>query len=111
MFLSANPLPPIVSSPPFLAIFALTFFLSRPNFLPPLATQFLLLSLCLSTGITLIHITTTESYLKVMKMAPGLGTLWCWSIVRLDLVWAVVGLVGVAGGVWFRGEGKGVIWW
>lgn len=46
-----------------------------------------------------------------MRQAPGLGTLWVWSIVRLDLWWAVAGLVGVAIAVWFRGESGGVIWW
>lgn len=55
--------------------------------------------------------TTTESYLKVMRQAPGLGVLWVWTIVRMDLEWAVAGLLGVAGAVWMRGEIGGVIWW
>lgn len=46
-----------------------------------------------------------------MKQAPGLGTLWVWSIVRMDLSFAVLGLLSVAAGVWFRGENGGAIWW
>jgi hypothetical protein len=94
------------------AIFLLTFLVSRPKpLLRPLFLQSLLLILCLGSGISLIHVTTTESYLKVMRQAPGLGVLWVWSVVRLDLVWAVVGLLGVGLGVYLRGEGTGVAWW
>lgn len=55
--------------------------------------------------------TTKESYLKVMRQAPGLAVLWVWSVVKLDLKWAVLGLVGVAAGAWARGELVGVKWW
>lgn len=46
-----------------------------------------------------------------MRQAPGIGTLWVWSVVRLDLGWAVLGLLGVGVGVWWRGELESVKWW
>ncbi|ORY81829.1 hypothetical protein BCR35DRAFT_304001 [Leucosporidium creatinivorum] len=93
-------------------IFLLTFLVSRPKpLLHPFLIQALLFGLCLGTGIALVHITTTESYLKVMRQAPGIGTLWVWSVVRLDLGWAVLGLLGVGAGVWWRGELDSVKWW
>ncbi|KAL8286913.1 hypothetical protein RQP46_003919 [Phenoliferia psychrophenolica] len=79
-------------------IYLLTFLISRPRskaFVPHQAVQFLLCAICLATGVGLIHITTTESYLKVMRQAPGLGCLWVWSVVSMDLAWAVAGLAGV----------------
>ncbi|GAA5887772.1 hypothetical protein JCM5296_001761 [Sporobolomyces johnsonii] len=96
------------------ALFLLNFFVSRPPskaLLRPILLQSLLLVLCVSTGISLVHVTTTEGYLNVMKQAPSLGVLWCWSVVRMDLGWATAGLLGVAAGVWARGEGQSVIWW
>ena len=30
-----------------------------------------------------------------MRQAPGLGVLWVWSVVTMDLAWAVAGLLGV----------------
>ncbi|GAA5961448.1 hypothetical protein JCM21900_004012 [Sporobolomyces salmonicolor] len=96
------------------ALFLLNFFLSRPPskaLLRPFLIQSLLLVLCVSTGISLVHVTTTEGYLNVMKQAPGLGVLWCWSVVRMDLGWATAGLLGVAAGVWARGERQSVMWW
>lgn len=40
-----------------------------------------------------------------MKQAPALGVLWVWTVVRMDLMWAIGGL-GVVGGVrWWRDEG------
>ncbi|BGP16264.1 hypothetical protein JCM10213_007708 [Rhodosporidiobolus nylandii] len=73
--------------------------------LPPAALQFALFALSVGTGLALIHTTTTAGYLQVMAKAPALGTLWCWTVVRMDLGWAVGALVGVAVGVTVRGEG------
>lgn len=67
--------------------------------------------MCVASGMALIHVTSTESYLKVMRQAPGLGVFWIWSVVRLDLGPALLGLLGVAVGVWYRGELDKVKWW
>lgn len=82
-------------------IFLLSFIAPR---MPALPLQFLLLALCLLSGISLIHLTSRESYLKVMRQAPGYGVLWVWSVVKLDLGWGVLGLMGVAAGVWWNGD-------
>ncbi|GAA5820343.1 hypothetical protein JCM11251_005584 [Rhodosporidiobolus azoricus] len=96
------------------ALLLLTFGLLRPpsrRLLPPSFTQLLLFLLSLYTGLSLIHVTTTAGYLSVMSRAPALGTFWCWTIVMMDLWWAVGGLVGVAVGVTVRGEAGAVKWW
>ena len=96
------------------ALFLLTFFVNRPNsikLLPSQLLQFLLFVLCVATGTTLIHINATSNYLQVMNVAPGVATLWIWSVVQLDLVPALLGLIGVALSVFLRGEGESVIWW
>ncbi|SCZ88376.1 BZ3500_MvSof-1268-A1-R1_Chr2-1g04370 [Microbotryum saponariae] len=79
--------------------------------LPPRIQQPLLLLLCAATGIHLVHLTSTQSYLQVMASAPAFGTLWVWSVVKMDLGWAVVGLLLVGVGVGARGELARVKWW
>ncbi|GAA6033996.1 hypothetical protein JCM8097_000640 [Rhodosporidiobolus ruineniae] len=96
------------------ALLLLNFLTLRPpsrRLLPPLLLQLLLFLLSVTTGLALIHLTTTAGYLQVMARAPVMGTLWCWTIVRLDLGWAVGALVGVAVGVTVRGEAGAVRWW
>ncbi|GAA5854448.1 hypothetical protein JCM5353_008084, partial [Sporobolomyces roseus] len=96
------------------ALFLLNFSLSRPRskaLLRPSLLQFLLFILCIATGVSLVHVTTNEGYLNVMKQAPSLGVLWCWSVVRMDLGWATAALVGVGIGVWTRGQAGAVMWW
>ncbi|KAK4051120.1 hypothetical protein OIO90_004861 [Microbotryomycetes sp. JL221] len=58
----------------------------------------------LAFGVSLIDITSRDSYLNVMARAPGLGTLWVWTVVKLDLVWALIGLSGVAMTTWYKGQ-------
>lgn len=92
----------------------LTFLLLRPtarSIVPPKLLQFLLLILCLGSGTELVHLTSTSSYLKVMRQAPAIGVLWVWSVVGMDLSWAVVGLIGVGLGVTWRGELASAKWW
>ncbi|SCV72077.1 BQ2448_4771 [Microbotryum intermedium] len=79
--------------------------------LPPRIQQPLLLLLCATTGTHLVHLTSTQSYLKVMASAPAFGTLWVWSVVKMDLGWAVAGLMLVGVGVAARGEMARVKWW
>ncbi|GAA5989109.1 hypothetical protein JCM5350_003600 [Sporobolomyces pararoseus] len=96
------------------ALFLLNFSLSRPPskaLLRPSFLQFFLFVLCIATGVTLVQVTTNEGYLNVMRQAPSLGVLWCWSVVRMDLGWAVAALTGVGIGVWARGQGDSLMWW
>ncbi|KAK5129811.1 hypothetical protein LTR08_002788 [Meristemomyces frigidus] len=50
--------------------------------------------LAVATGCYTILVTNRYDYFAVMKRAPPLGTLWVWSVIELDLAWAV-GSVGV----------------
>ncbi|KAK1992120.1 hypothetical protein LX36DRAFT_589066 [Colletotrichum falcatum] len=43
-------------------------------------------------GCHLIYITNKFSYLHVLKQAPTLGCLWIWSVLELDLAFAVASL-------------------
>ncbi|CAK7222078.1 hypothetical protein SCUCBS95973_004719 [Sporothrix curviconia] len=45
------------------------------------------------TGCYLIYITNEYSYIAVLMQAPPLGCLWVWSVVEMDLLWAVPSLV------------------
>ncbi|KAJ4412089.1 hypothetical protein N0V85_003742 [Neurospora sp. IMI 360204] len=76
---------------------------SNPTILPGLPARFqnhlrqvifLVMGVC--SGCYLIHITNTYGYLAVMKQAPPVGCLWVWSVIELQLPWAVLSLA-VAG--------------
>ena len=54
------------------------------------------------SGCYLIYISNTFGYLAVMKQAPPLGCLWVWSVIELELNWAVASLA-VAGGFLWQG--------
>ncbi|GAA5931817.1 hypothetical protein JCM3775_000050 [Rhodotorula graminis] len=76
---------------------------SRAPF-PPLILQLLLLGLSVASGLSTIHTCTTQGYMRVMARAPATGVLWCWTVVRLDLGWAVAALAGVGVGMWLSGD-------
>ncbi len=54
-------------------------------------------------GCYLIHITNTAGYMAVMKQAPPLGCLWVWSVIELELPWAVLSLTGAGTFLWQKG--------
>ncbi len=54
-------------------------------------------------GCYLIHITNTAGYMAVMKQAPALGCLWVWSVIELELPWAVLSLTGAGTFLWQKG--------
>ncbi|KAK4198069.1 hypothetical protein QBC40DRAFT_179606 [Triangularia verruculosa] len=62
---------------------------------------FFVCSVC--AGCYMIYITNTFGYLAVMKQAPSLGCLWVWSVIELELPWAVVSLAVAGGFLWFNG--------
>ncbi|KAK0662988.1 hypothetical protein QBC41DRAFT_27105 [Cercophora samala] len=83
---------------------------SKPTLVPglPLRYQsalrqsvFFACSIC--AGCYMIHITNMFGYLAVMKQAPSLGCLWVWSVIELELPWAVLSLVGAGGFLWLNG--------
>lgn len=73
--------------------------------------QGLLVLVSTVSGLQLITVTTTAPYLKVMRQAPALGVLWIWTVVKMDLGVALLGLAGVAASVWWMGLWQEVKWW
>ncbi|KAH7629386.1 hypothetical protein B0T09DRAFT_155523 [Sordaria sp. MPI-SDFR-AT-0083] len=82
-----------------LLIYTLHAHSSNPTILPGLPARFQnharqvifsVMSVC--SGCYLIHITNTYGYLAVMKQAPPVGCLWVWSVIELQLPWAVLSL-------------------
>lgn len=102
-----SPLAPLTLSTVVAALLLLNFLSLRPPSrapLPPTLLQLLLLGLSVASGMGTIHTCTTQGYMRVMARAPSLGVLWCWTVVRLDLGWAVAALAGVGAGMWLTGE-------
>ncbi|KAK3296343.1 uncharacterized protein B0H64DRAFT_168360 [Chaetomium fimeti] len=54
-------------------------------------------------GCYLIHITNAFGYMAVMKQAPPIGCLWVWSVIELDLPWAMLSLSGAGAFLWQKG--------
>ncbi|KAH9816380.1 hypothetical protein DFH28DRAFT_965123 [Melampsora americana] len=67
-----------------------------------LFTRFTLLCLSAIGGSYMVFVMNKYSYLLVMKQTPALGTLWIYSVVRMDLIDAVLSLGLVAGWCWFK---------
>jgi hypothetical protein len=57
----------------------------------------------IAAGCYLIHISNEFGYLAVMKQAPPLGCIWVWSVIELDLPWAVLSLTAAGTYLWHRG--------
>jgi len=68
------------------------------------AIQALFAALCIGTGSSLIHATNVESYRGIIQQAPPLGVLWVWTVVRMDLSFALPSLAAVGAIVWARGD-------
>jgi hypothetical protein len=56
-------------------------------------------------GCYLVYTTNRHGYLAVMKQAPPLGCLWVWSVIELDLLWALPSLAVTAVYMWQGGYG------
>lgn len=93
----------------FLLIYVLHPHVSAPSFVPGLPVRFqyplrqiLFLTTSITSGCYLIHISNKYSYLAVMKQSPPLGCLWVWSVIELDLPYAVLSLACI-GGFFYQG--------
>ena len=64
-----------------------------PPQIQPLLHQLLFFVTSVSAGCYLIHVSNTYGYYAVMKQAPGLGCLWVWSVIELDLLGAAASLL------------------
>ncbi|KAK4107716.1 hypothetical protein N656DRAFT_719528 [Canariomyces notabilis] len=93
-----------------LLIYALHPHPSSPSLLPglparyqPIVRQGIFFTASVCAGCYLIHITNMYGYLAVMKRAPSLGCLWVWSVIELELPWAVLSLAGAGLFLWMNG--------
>ncbi|KAF2762647.1 hypothetical protein EJ05DRAFT_8388 [Pseudovirgaria hyperparasitica] len=65
--------------------------------------QIFFLATAVSAGCYMVYSGNTKGYYAVMKRAPPLGTVWIWAVVELELVYALVSVVGVGCYVWWNG--------
>jgi hypothetical protein len=93
-----------------LLIYALHPHPSSPSLLPglparyqPIVRQGIFFTASVCAGCYLIHITNMYGYLAVMKRAPSLGCIWVWSVIELELPWAVLSLAGAGLFLWMNG--------
>ncbi|KAK1751270.1 hypothetical protein QBC47DRAFT_307724 [Echria macrotheca] len=98
-----------------LMVFGLLFYVlhphaSNPTILPGLPLRFqsglrkaIFFATSVGAGCYLVHVTNSFGYLAVMKQAPPLGCLWVWSVIELDLIWAIASLAGTGMFTWWGG--------
>lgn len=54
-------------------------------------------------GTRVIYISNEHGYYYSMKQAPPLGIIWIWSVIELNLFWAVGSMVACAGYIKYYG--------
>ncbi|KAH6839405.1 hypothetical protein B0I37DRAFT_233615 [Chaetomium sp. MPI-CAGE-AT-0009] len=93
-----------------LLIYALHPHAANPGLVPGLPPRYqsalrqaIFFTTSIFAGCYLIHITNAYGYMAVMKQAPPIGCLWVWSVIELDLPWAVVSLSGAGAFLWQKG--------
>ena len=59
--------------------------------------------MAVGVGCYTIHVTNRYDYFAVMKRAPALGTLWVWSVIEMDLLWAVGSVAVNVGWSYWKG--------
>jgi len=64
-----------------------------PPRIQPLLHQIFFFISSITAGSYLIYITNTHGHYAVMKQSPPLGCLWIWSVIELDIVWAIGSLI------------------
>jgi hypothetical protein len=57
------------------------------------------------SGCFLIYSGNMHGYYYVMQQAPPVGTLWVWSVIEMELWFAVVHVAAVLGYMWWNGFG------
>ncbi|KAF2486383.1 hypothetical protein BDY17DRAFT_291399 [Neohortaea acidophila] len=68
----------------------------------PLPRQIFFLIAGTISGCYVIYAANVYGYYAVMKQAPPLGTLWIWSVIEMDLPFAVASVAFDLGYVWFK---------
>ena len=65
--------------------------------------QLFFLAASIVAGCYLVRIGNKSGYYAVMKTAPPVGTLWVWSVIEMELVWALMHVFVVGGFMWVNG--------
>lgn len=65
--------------------------------------QVVFLVIAVGTGCYTIHVANKYEFFAVMKQTPPLGTLWIWSVIEMDVVWAAASVVVDLGFLWWKG--------
>ena len=68
-----------------------------------LLRQVFFLAVGVSVGCYTIHVGNVYDYYAVMKQAPPLGTLWVWSVIEMQLPYALIGVASNIGYMFFKG--------
>lgn len=71
--------------------------------LPDTVRQAFFFAVAVAAGCHMIYVGNTFDYFAVMKRAPPVGTLWVWSVIEMQLPWAVVSVVIDVGYLWLNG--------
>jgi len=56
-----------------------------------------------AAGCYLVYISNEYGHLSIMKQAPPLGCLWIWTVIELDLLWALPSVTAVGAYMWKQG--------
>jgi hypothetical protein len=79
--------------------------------LPPryqvVISQLLFFMGSVASGCYLIYITNEHGYYAIMKRAPPVGCMWVWSVIELDLRWALPSLICCGTFLWWGGYSYG----
>ena len=86
------------------ALFAIIYLLhTRTAMQFGVVRQLFFLAAGVAAGCHIVYAGNHFSYFAVMKRAPPIGTLWVWSVVEMQLPYAVLSLLAVAGYMWWEG--------
>lgn len=69
----------------------------------PRARQILFFLVAVAAGCYTIHVGNEYDYYAVMKQAPPLGTLWVWSVIEMQLPYALASVLLDAGYLYIMG--------
>ncbi|KAG2146742.1 hypothetical protein DEU56DRAFT_786183 [Suillus clintonianus] len=89
---------------PILSIFV--FYTTRHKANP--RTQFAMFILSLGVGPRMIWLINRGSWLVNMRQCPQFATIWLYTVVQLNLNWAVLSLVMIGAWTWFTGMKLGL---
>jgi len=89
------------------ALFVLLYLFHTPTALRfKLPRQLFFLALSVGAGAYMLYAGNEHGYYFVMRRAPPLGVLWVWSVVEMDLMYALIHLLAVGSWTWYKGYGS-----